>query len=82
MWSITDLLQVVGDGVVDPREHSAVRLNPRRTVDAGYVDEGILVEDDQEQTMPVHIVVGRSIQNHGREGPMLRTEITCAWMTA
>jgi hypothetical protein len=60
------------DRVVDPSEHGAVHLHPRRTIgvdDVGeeMIREGIFAQDGQEQSVPPIVVVRGAIQNQGHE---------------
>lgn len=66
------LLQIKGDGAVDPHEDGAVHLYPCRPLGVGrvgedVVGEGVLPEDDEEVLAPPIVVVGGTIQRDGDE---------------
>ena len=66
------LLEISMDGAVDPSEHGAVHLHPRRTIgvyDVGedVIREGIFAQDCQEHSAPPVVVVCGVIQDQGHE---------------
>jgi hypothetical protein len=69
-----DVLQLNGDGAVEPREDNAVHEAPGARRRSVVVDEDVVVEDEPPQrekdlAAPAWVVGGRRIQHHGHEGP-------------
>jgi hypothetical protein len=69
-----DVLQLNGDGVVEPREDNAVHEAPGARRWSVVVDEDVIVEDEPPQrekdlSSPAGVVGRRRIQHHGHEGP-------------
>jgi hypothetical protein len=67
------LLQVAGDGAVDPREDAAVRLDPHRVggerlILEDVAGEGILAEDGEELAAPLGVGVHGLVKDDGDEG--------------
>ena len=69
-----DVLQLNGDGAVEPREDNAVHEAPGARRWSVVVDEDVIVEDEPPQrekdlSSPTGVVGRRRIQHHGHEGP-------------
>jgi hypothetical protein len=69
-----DVLELNGDGAVEPREDNAVQEEPGARWRSVVVDEDVIVEDEPPQrekdlSSPTGIVGRRRIQHHGHEGP-------------
>jgi hypothetical protein len=69
-----DVLELNGDGVVEPREDNAVHEAPGARRRSVVVDEDVIVEDEPPQrekdlSSPTGVVGRRRIQHHGHEGP-------------
>jgi hypothetical protein len=68
-----DVLQLNGDGAVEPREDNAVHEAPGARRWSVVVDEDVIVEDEPPQredlSSPAGVVGRRRIQHHGHEGP-------------
>jgi hypothetical protein len=69
-----DVLQLNGDGTVEPREDNAVHEAPGARRWSVVVDEDVIVEDEPPQrekdlSSPAGVVGRRRIQHHGHEGP-------------
>jgi hypothetical protein len=69
-----DVLQLNGDGAVEPREDNAVHEAPGARWWSVVVDEDVIVEDEPPQreedlATPAGVVGRRRIQHHGHEGP-------------
>jgi hypothetical protein len=66
------LLQISGDGAVNPGKDCAVHLHPRRAlrvrvVGEDMVGEGVLPKDDEEQLAPAIIIVGGAVEGDGNQ---------------
>jgi hypothetical protein len=69
-----DVLELNGDGAVEPREDNAVHEAPGARWRSVVVDEDVIVEDETPQrekdlSAPTGVVGRRRIQHHGHEGP-------------
>jgi hypothetical protein len=69
-----DVLELNGDGVVEPREDNAVHEAPGARRRSVVVDKDVIVEDETPQrekdlSSPTGVVGRRRIQHHGHEGP-------------
>ncbi|KAG8089697.1 hypothetical protein GUJ93_ZPchr0011g27518 [Zizania palustris] len=63
------LKEVTGDGAVEPAEDDTVHLGSIHTVGMGVVGEdmarqGVLAEDDEEETAPSGVVGGGDVEGH------------------
>jgi hypothetical protein len=69
-----DVLELDGDGVVEPREHHTVHQGPgrgRRGLDVieDVVSESIAPKSEEGLPSPTRVVGGRRVQHDGHEGP-------------
>jgi hypothetical protein len=69
-----DVLQLNGDGAMEPREDNVVHEAPGARRWSVVVDEDVIVEDEPPQrekdlSSPAGVVGRRRIQHHGHEGP-------------
>jgi hypothetical protein len=69
-----DVLELNGDGVVEPREDNVVHEAPGARRRSVVVDEDVVVEDEPPQrekdlSSPTGVVGRRQIQHHGHESP-------------
>jgi hypothetical protein len=69
-----DVLELNGDGAVEPREDNAVHEAPGARRRSFVVDEDVVVEDEPPQrekdlSSPTGVVGRRRIQHHGHESP-------------
>jgi hypothetical protein len=69
-----DVLELDGDGAVEPGEHHGVHQGPSRgwrsdDVVEDVVDESIVSQGEEDLPPPARVVGGRRVQHDGHEGP-------------
>jgi hypothetical protein len=63
-----DVLELDGDGVVEPREHHGVHQGPGRGRRGDDVIENVAPQGEEDLPSPAKVVRGRGVQHDGYEG--------------